>query len=345
MPYINMTMGLVGQVPGLPFPLAQTIVNDALGNIYDDQMWSFQLAESGWLTPGLLFSSGSVTTQSTGTITAVAYSNQVVGDANASALWAAYVAAGTLPLITSFQIRSPYYSLYNIIAYSVNGGGFGVFTLDRVWMEPPGVDLAYMVYQAYFAAPVADFKRFFSIRDTTNNAPIDYWSLGQKDLMDMDPQRTVFNQPAYAVPYEVDNRVGSATLGYMLYELWPHPLSVLPYTIAFLRRGNLLVNPTDTVPSPLTEELVMWRAREVAFIWKEGQKGDGMERGSGADWKFLSQAAASEYAKRWKRISNKDRDLVDMYFTRYVRGAVAGWNGVPFSNATGQLNVGGWNGG
>lgn len=337
MSFQTMAFALAGEIPGLPFPLAQTKIQEALGNIYDDQLWSFQLAESGWLTPGLLFPTGtSGLGPSSGTITTTAYSNQIVGNATAAAAWLAYSLAGTMPLLTQLQIRSPYYSLYNIVAYD----GVNTFTIDRLWMEPAGAGQSYMVYQSAFAAPVSDFKRFFELRDTTNAAPLDYWTYSRRDLAIIDPERTIFNIPSYVVPYETDKRAGSSTSGYMLFELWPHPLSILPYTMSYLRRGPSLTLPSDTIPSPLTEELVMWRAREVSYLWKESQKGDDMKRGSGADWHFLAQAAAVEYQKRWKKISDLDRDLCELYWSRFTRN-LNGF-GEPFATMNNGLNIGRW---
>lgn len=302
-------------------------------------MWSFQLKESNWLTPGLIFpQGGSGPSLSVGTVTFTPYSDKVIGDAAASAAWAAYVGP---PFLTVFQIRSPYYSLYNIIAYDTTSNApFGTFTLDRPWMEPGGVGKSYMVYQAYFPVPVPDFRRFIAARDTTNNAPMDYWSKTQKQLSFEDPERTIFDEPVYFVPYETDQRPNSATLGNMLYELWPHPLSVLPYTFAYLRRGPQLTAPLDTVPYPITEDMVLWQAKSSAYLWKEAQKGENIERGSGADYKFLAQASQAKYELKKKEISHRDRDLVDLYFSK--------WNpdyyndGEPFATITGQLNVGGW---
>lgn len=317
-------------------PLAQTFINEALFDIYERQMWSWQFQEAGWLTPGLQFPTQGSTSvgQSAGTITVEPYSTQVVGDATAAAAWLDYFNDGTLPLLTALQIRVPYFSLYNIIDYDE----VDTFTLDRPWMEPGGDEQAYMIYQAYFPVPVADFKRFFAIRDTKNNAPINYSKLGQRDLAVLDAQRVQFNLPSYAVPYEVDKRTGSPTLGYMLYELWPHPLSVWPYTMAYLRRGAALSAPTDTVPFPLNDELVMWRAKEVAYQWKEAQKGDGLARGSGADWRFLADAANKEYERKRKIVSDMDRDLCEAYFNRFVRDD---WYGnAPYAGFGGLLNVG-----
>ncbi len=187
---------------------------------------------------------------------------------------------------------------------------------------------------------MSDFKRFFEIQDPVNVGPIDFWTYTRSDLSKIDPQRTNFNLAAYAIPYETDQRVGSPTLGYMLYDLWPHNLSVRPYNMSYLRRGTLLTLTTDTVPSPLTEELVMWRAKEVAYQWKESQKGDGVLRGAGADWRFLAEMAEKEFTKKLKIIADRDRDLAMTYFNRFVRNAAVGSFGQPFGVIGGGLNVG-----
>jgi len=322
------------EVPGIADSYAAILLNEALGHIEDSQLWSFQLQTGGWLTPGLLFPTGPGS--SAGTVTFTPGSTAVIGDATASAAWAAY--AGNPPF-TVFQIRCPFYSLYSIVQYDTTSNPpFGTFTLDRAWGEPGGSLQPYMIYQAYFPAPVSDFKRFRDVRDTTNSLPMDYWTKGQKDLAVEDPQRTIFEDPVYIVPYQTDQRVGSPTLGNMLYELWPHPLSVLPYTFDYLRRGPQLVNPSDTVPYPLTEDVVLWQAKSDAYLWKEAQKGENIERGSGADFKFLAQAAEAKYTLKMKEIKAKDRDLVDLYMSKFRRDNSQ--SGEPYSNELGQLNIG-----
>jgi hypothetical protein len=338
------------EVPGLADRYAATLLGEALGQIEDSRLWSFQLAEGGWLTPGLLFPGGPGV--SLGTVTVTPFSPIVVGDANATAAWAAY--GMTMPLLTSLQFRSPFYSLYNIIGYGIGNGagygqppygtggyggsGFGTFLLDRPWMEPGGSQQSYMIYQAYFPVPVPDFKRFLAARDTTNSLPMDFWSRDQKELAFIDPERTEFDDPVYFVPYETDQRPGSSTFGNMMYELWPHPLDILPYTFSFMRRGPQLINPGDTVPFPLTEEAVLWRAKEAAFLFKEAQKGENVERGSGADFRFLSQAAHAQYLIELKACKDKDRGMVDLYFSKFRRDLYL--TSEPYSNQDGSLNVG-----
>ena len=341
--FVAMQKELMGHVPGLALPLAKSTLQLALGRVYDSQLWSFQMAEGGWLTPGLMGAQGTVF-RTPGTITVAPYSTTLVGDAVASALWLAQVGR---PFITEQQIRVPAYSLYNIVAYddgtTVGVGNYplATLTLDRPWMEPAQVNGVYMIYQAYFPVPDASFKKFIAIRDTTNNAPVDYWSRDQQWLSVYDPQRTVFDLPSSVVAYEPDMRAASATLGNMMYELWPQPLSRLPYTFTYLRRGPMLTLPTDTVPFPITEEVVMWRAKEMAFLWKEAQKGDGMERGSGADWRFLAQAAEAEYKSALKEVSRIDQNRIDLYWSKFRRGLVQGV-GDGYETVTGNLNVGSW---
>lgn len=407
----TMRQELLG-VPGMNFGLATTRINEALVAVQNENVFSFQLQQNGWLTPGLL-GGPNATFLSPGLITVKPFTTIVTGDAVATQTWNASIFSP--PLLTQQQIRVPYYSLYNIIALGNNGtiayvtvlspgsgqtpgtyivpvsdggsGGFGgavsitvgsdgtvsippivvsagsgytapyitfseggipasfnpvmfaTLTLDRPWMEPNQVNAGYMIYQAYFAAPPG-FKRWYYILDTTNNSYMDWWSYTQINLSEQDAERVNFQQPFFVVPYQMDTRPGSATIGQMLYELWPHPIMQLPYTFACQANWPALVNPGDTLPFPLTDELIKMRAYEMLYLWKESQKGDAMERGSGANWQFLSQAMRNQYTDRLKTIRNMDRNLVDLYFTKMRRMPPA--SGQVFGTVTGQASVGGW---
>jgi hypothetical protein len=404
----TMRQELLG-IPGSNFGLCTTKINEALAAVQNENMFSFQLKEGGWLTPGLL-GGPSTALLSPGTITVAPFASTVTGDAAATAAWS----ANSPFLITQQQIRVPFYSLYNIIAIGNNGvvayatvftpgsgqtpgayvvpvqdasmtgsgavlaitvagngtvatnpvvisrgsnyitpfvtlsaGGtpasfavnlLATLTLDRPWMEPNQVNAGYMIYQAYFPAPPG-FKRWYTIRDTTNNNWINWWSFTQINLSEEDSERVNFLQPTNLVPYGMDTRPGSATLGQMLYELWPHPIMQLPYTFSCQANWPPLQAPNDIVPYPLNDELIKMRAYEMLYLWKESQKGDEMERGSGANWQFLSQAMRNQYDDRLKRIKNMDRHLVDLYFTKMRRMPQSQqvWGTV-----TGQANVGGW---
>lgn len=408
MAFSNMIQETLGSVPGANLGLVKTKLNEAFEAIQNENVFSFQLKTGGWLAPGIL---GGQTASflSPGTISVQPYTNQITGDAIATAAWV----GANQPIITSYQIRVPYYSLYNIIAIGGNGqiayatiftpgsaqapgtyvvsvldnGGPGaggsvsitvepdgtvrsqpilvsagsgytspyilfseggtpasfivqqiaVLTLDRDWMDPAApLGTNYLAYQAYFASP-AGFKEWYFISDYTNNATMDWWSLTQIDLSEQDPERTNFSQPEYVVPWGIDARQGSSTYGQFLWELWEGPVSSLPYNFGCKCNWPALANPGDTLPFPITEEVVKLRANEMLCLWKEASKGDSMERGSGANWQFLSKAYHEEYTNRLKLCRNMDRNIVDLYFTKMRRRPV---NQEPFASVGGQMNVG-----
>jgi len=407
MAFSNMIQETLGTIPGANLGLVKSKLNEAFEAIQNENIFSFQLKIGGWLAPGQLggFNAAFL---SPGTISVQPFTDQMTGDAIATAAWV----GANQPIITQYQIRVPYYSLYSVVALNGNGtiayatiftpgtgqtpgtyivpvqdsvgpgsgasvsitvgadgtvgsqptlisagsgyvnpfidfseGGtpatftvqqIAVLTLDRPWMEPnQPAGTGYLAYQAYFASPPG-FKEWYWIVDTTNNSTMDWWSLNAIDLSEQDPQRTDFAQPEYVVAYGPDVRQNSSTFGQYLWELWEGPTQSLPYNFGCKCNWPALVNPQDTLPFPITEELVKLRAFEMLSLWKEASKGDEMERGSGANWMFLSQAYNKEYLNRLKLCRNMDRNIVDLYFTRMRRTQ----SQEPFASVGGQLNVG-----
>ena len=213
-------------------------------------------------------------------------------------------------------------------------------TIDRPWTEPEITNGSYCIYQAYYVNPPG-FRRYFAIRDTTNNEPMNWWDYTQIDLSEEDPQREIFDQPEYVVPFDIDTRPGSATYGQSRVELWPHPITQLPYTYQCQCNWPLLQSPADNLPYPLTEELVKFRTYQVLALWKESQKGTDEERGSGANWQFLWKANQEEYKDDLRQIRIVDRNLIELYFTK-ARMSVPFNAGEPFTNTNGTANVGYW---
>ncbi len=247
----------------------------------------------------------------------------------------------TLPPVL-LTAGSNYTTPYITFSYGGTPSTFSVtliatLTIDRPWTEPPISVGSYLIYQAYYVLP-NNFRRFISVNDYTNNAPMDWWSMTRAQLDIEDPQRTEFDQPEFIVPYGADTRPGSSTYGNLTVELYPHPISQYPYTFTCLCNASSLVNPTDTLPFPLTEELVRQRAYEMCCLWKEGTKGDDMERGSGANWQFLAKAYHEEYKELLKQIRIMDRNLVELYFTKARMSAP--YDGDAYMNTSNTANVG-----
>jgi hypothetical protein len=79
----------------------------------------------------------------------------------------------------------------------------------------------------------------------------------------------------------------------------------------------------------------------MCCLWKEGTKGDDMERGSGANWLFLAKAYHEEYKDLLRQARIADRNLMELYFTK-ARMTVPSNGGEPFTNTNGTANVGWW---
>lgn len=219
---------------------------------------------------------------------------------------------------------------------------FSLLTLDRPWMEPTsGPGQPYMIYQCLFPAPAEFFRGFQSVLDTTNATRLNFWSKSQLDLALDDPQRLVFADPGYVVSFGPDNRAGSPTFGWQLFELWPHELSIEPITLEFEYAGPPLKNPNDRVVYPLTEELVLWRAKEELYDFAEANKGKDMARGQGANFQYLSQRAHAQYEEILSKVTAVDANLRTDLLTH--TGQLVGAFGEPYSTRTGGLNVGGYN--
>ena len=331
MSLLTMTTTLQGDVPGVARNQAQNAIQRALQHIYDDRSWSFQDAQSGWLAGTVLLKAG--------TYTVTPYSPTIIADATATAAIAALTGR---PFITELQYRDPNRFFYSIIACdTTTNAPFATLTLDRPWMEPTsGPGQTYMIYQCLFPAPVPNFRGFQAVWNSTNATRLNFTKKSQFDLARDDPQRLKFADPGYVVSAGPDTRPGSATLGYQLYELWPHELSLEPISFEYEYDGPLLVNPNDRLVFPLTEELVLWRAKEELYDNAEATKSKDAARGQGANFEYLAGKAHAQYEEVLTKITAKDANLRTDLIT--ITGQTASAFGSPYSTRTGQLNVGGY---
>jgi hypothetical protein len=336
--YYTIAKGLTAKAPATPLSLAQEVVQDAIGKIYDQTDWSFQRSTTyaNWLCPGNI--------ANVGTADVTPYSPTVTLDATASNALAMGLAASGV-FATTLQFRSPSYSIYNIIGYDTTVPTAAVLTLDRPWLEPITGPMYYMIYQVYFVAPVQDFRKFIEVRDTTNAARLDFWSMTEAELAIRDPQRTEFADPSFVVPAGIDQRPGSSTFGYPMFELWPQQLSYLPYSFSYRRRGAVPQTFADfqnsSPPYPITEELVKWRSLEVLYQFKEAQREKTAARGAGANWLMLAQYAEKQYAGIYSEILSIDMNINGENFTK-IEGRGRLPSNRPYSNQLGGLNIGGF---
>jgi len=304
-----------GAVPNYSGALARTHLQNAWTDIRNLKGWSWQLGVTGYTVPGLL---------NTGSVTTTLGSPFVIGDAAASAAWA--TASSAVSLITQRQFRTGAGTIYNIIAYDTTSNPpFGTLTLDRPWIDAYylGPTQGYSIYQPYIVAPVSNFLAWEFFLDVRNVIHLDVNNtrgLWEK-VNEADPQRQIFSNPGNVIPHGVDQRAGSATLGYAMYELYPQPQSIFVYQVGYSFSGPDLTNTSgqSAVPFPMTEHLVKTLARVKAYEWSEANKNPANPRGAGADYRFLIEIAQAEYQGQLKEIRKIDRDIYDAWQTTMKR--------------------------
>jgi hypothetical protein len=318
----EMQAELHGSLPKFPMSYTNTVVNRAWKDVRTRNLWSFQLYESSWITPPLI---------NTGSVTVTQGSPNIKFDPTAVAAINAAQLLSPFSLITQRQFRSgssvtpnpapPLNSLapagiggiYNLIFYNHTTG---VATLDRMYGDPGG-QLSYQIYQLYYTPPFIDHRTFFTVRNMYMFLDMELRTT-RTEIDGRDPQRTWYQFPTHVVPFGLDLRgqgtnFPSTTLGYPFYELWGQPVSPFTYQCYGIRYGADLVNPQDTLPFQIPEELVVTRARYLAYEWAEANK-DIVPRAQGPDWRFLMGAVDKEYTKLLTRYRLADKELIDNFF-------------------------------
>lgn len=303
MAFVDMFSEVRGAVPKLPIAYARTIVNRAWRTIRESHLWSFNIFEGAWIAPP---------TVNAGTATVVQGTNTVTFDATAAA--ALNAASTAYSLITQRQFRIGISGIYNLIAWD----GVSIATLDRIYADPSAAASPYLIYQAYYPAPMQDFLTWISVRNLI--MPLELNTLMTRGWVDAtDPQRTWVGWPTHVIPWGIDNRgagttTPSATLGYPLFELWGQ--SVTPYTFAYygLRRGVDLAAPGDTLPLQVPEEMVIALAKKDAYAWAEANK-DTQPRSTGPDFRFLMASVEADYKRLLIQYRRQDKEFIDSYFS------------------------------
>ncbi len=327
----QMIADMKGSVPGYSALKAKSHIRESWKDIQNMKGWSFQLANGGFGTPGLT---------NAGSVTVNFGSPTVIANAAATTAWATASQYGSL--ITQQQFRVGSGTIYNIIAYNTTANPpFATITLDRPYIDTvSGPNSGYSIYQCYYPVPVQNFQSWESVVDINNCIDLCTTSAAKaREYADQyDSQRQIFANPGAMIPYGIDNRVGSSTFGWMLYELYPQPQARFAYQTWYTWAGPELVNPSDTLPYPITEHVVKALARVKAYEWAEANKDAKNPRGAGADFRFLMGAAAKEAAGQLKEIRSLDRDRVDMWYSVMTRTNGYGYPAT-YNPATGMVSA------
>jgi hypothetical protein len=290
MAYLDYASELVGWVPKLPFPLAQKIINRAWHDICESRLWSFLISETVLTIPPLV---------GNGTASFTQFSNQVVGDATAAAVW------NTLanPAITSRQIRLAQGPVYSIVAYD---NATSTITLDRLYQESTNATANYLMYRCYYTVPTEDFLRWITVYDPLSGFWIKLNKM-QAEINAMDPTRGSLGDAFWMAAYKTDPTTTNATYQWAMYEMWPHPTNPKGLLALYQRRGNPFVLATDSLPPQISEHSLIARARYWAYEWAEGNKGRIPEL-RGSDYRFLMGAANAEFKESMIEEARNDEE-------------------------------------
>lgn len=335
MSFIDMASELEEAIPALDRIYAKTLIKRAWRVVQDSNLWSFQLQQGGFSTPQVL-TAGSIS------VPGGLGSNLIVGDAVATAAWSAL---SFMFGPTRQQIRAQGYSTYSIIAFdTTTNAPFGTLTLDRPFVDPLPfyAGVGYQMFQAYIVAPVG-FKRWLNIADLFNCWAMDIWTSRRTINME-DPARLYTTNPWRVLGLGQDMRgagtpTPSATLGQQLFELYPYPSTAISYMTYFVQNAPQLVNNSDELPFPITQSLVLTKARTYAYEWAEARKDVMSAKGSGANYMLLKREAEASFLARLKTLRLLDKEAVDSYNIN-MSAFMSGYRAPYFNPNSGTANMG-----
>ena len=209
--------------PLAPLHLVRFWTQEAYRQVCDRRPWSWLRSENEFL----------ITAQKTaGTVTVTNNSAAVVGVGTA-------FAASDVGRQFRSGTSGPVYS----IATHTDATNI---TIDRVYGGTTAAGASYTILDAYVTMP-ADFLRFISVLDTSNNWQLHLW-ITEAELNAWDAQRS-----STGTPWALVNRRRSslaATVGRAQYELWPYQTSAKGYPYYYIRNPESLAD-TDTLQDPL----------------------------------------------------------------------------------------------
>lgn len=319
---------LHGSVPKVPLDYCKTLINRAWKDVRRKNLWSFQLFDTNWVTANLI---GAITNSVPLSCNVVQSNNLVVFNANASAVLNNLGNGPYPPPVTNLQFRVGVSTIYNIWNWN---SSTNTATLDRPYTDASANNTNFAIGSWYMMVPYSDFVRFLAVVDM-----IDFQVLNlartAEDIKRIDPQLTMYFWPTDVVAYERELNNNSANYGFMKYMMWGLPQVQRTYQLLGIREGLDLVNPTDTLPFCIGEDMVLALAKCYAYEWAEASKVDN-PRDQGPDFKFLIGMEQANYKRLYKEYRMRDREAVDNWFISYRRPNVFAYD-APYYQSIGNV--------
>ncbi|MCI0529179.1 MAG: hypothetical protein L0Y56_17220 [Nitrospira sp.] len=150
-----------------------------------------------------------------------------------------------------------------------------ILTLDELYREATTSNATALIYRSRYTSTDITFERLGHLTDPITGYEFG-WSTGLKEDLDLiDPRRSSVGNPfrVYFVGFD-------PLQGLPIYELWPQPTVDRAFVVNYWSRGLDFISDSDSVPFPITEELVILRARIEAYEFGMTQDPDPRRRQS-----------------------------------------------------------------
>lgn len=135
-------------------------------------------------------------------------------------------------------------------------------TLDRLYRESTNSNTQMTIARFYYSPLSTDFARIDHLYDPILGYEF-AWEIGTPDEIDrMDPQRS-----AAGNPYRLFFRQFDPDTGLPIYEMWPCPQAQRAYTVKYWRKGGEFATDDEALPPQIPEEVLLMRARLLAYEW------------------------------------------------------------------------------
>lgn len=161
-------------------------------------------------------------------------------------------------------------------------------TLARNFNEGTNSNIAALLYRVYYSPLTTDFHRIDHLMDPITGYEFGWDILPIDELDRRDPQRSSTTEPYQLFFHHFDTATALP-----VWELWPGPTVQRAYTVTIWRLGTPFSADTDSLPPQITEELLLLRARYLAYEWGAANDADPRKRQS---YMALMGTAKSKYS-------------------------------------------------
>lgn len=142
-------------------------------------------------------------------------------------------------------------------------------TLTRNFNEATNNSASASLYRIYYSPLTIDFHRIDHLTDPVTGYEFGWDILPIDELDRRDPQRSSTTEPYQLFFHHFDS-----VAGLPVWELWPGPTVSRAYTVTFWKLGLPFSADTDALPPQITEELLLLRARYLAYEWGAAHEAD-----------------------------------------------------------------------